>query len=131
MFDRFNDDARALIRLAQEQAGHLGHGWTGTEHLLLGIVAQGRSAAAEVLAEAGVDLQTLREDVVEVVGTGLSRGTELIRPEDEVALRSVGIDIEEVRARVEAVFGRGALTASPCRSSPPEVSAATSYGGGS
>ncbi len=110
MFERFNSEARGVLVLAQEQARSLGHEWVGTEHLLLGLAAQVDGTAAEALSEVGLDLATLRRAVVEAIGPGNAaggRGT--LRAEDEVALRSVGIDMDVVRAKVEEVFGRGAL----------------------
>lgn len=106
MFERFTAEARGVLVLAQEQARGLGHEWVGTEHLLLGMAAQVNGPAAEALAEVGLDLATLRRAVVETVGPG---SPTVLRAEDEVALRSVGIDMNVVRAKVEEVFGRGAL----------------------
>jgi ATP-dependent Clp protease ATP-binding subunit ClpA len=114
MFERFNHDARRLLVLAQEQAGDLGHGWTGTEHLLLALAAQPSGTAGEVLAEAGVDLATVRGDVIARLGSSGTAGhSGSALHEDEVALRSIGIDLDAVRARIETVFGPGALECAP------------------
>lgn len=110
MFERFSTEARGVLVAAQEQARSLGHEWVGTEHLLLGVAAQVNGPAAEALAEVGLDLATLRRAVVETVGANdAAGGPTALRAEDEVALRSVGIDMNVVRAKVEEVFGRGAL----------------------
>lgn len=39
MLERFTEEARKTIVLAQEEAGRLRHGWLGTEHLLLGLLS--------------------------------------------------------------------------------------------
>ena len=44
--------AEEALRLAQEAAGELGHGYVGTEHLLLGLIREGDGAAHAVLTEA-------------------------------------------------------------------------------
>ena len=55
MFERFTDKARSSVVLAQEQARRLNHGYIGTEHLLLGLLAESEGLAApRVLSEMGV-----------------------------------------------------------------------------
>jgi ATP-dependent Clp protease ATP-binding subunit ClpA len=101
MFERFTKDARQAVVLAQEEAVALHHGWIGTEHLLLGALRAG-GGAARLLAGFGLDADGVREDVVRLVGRG----------EDDIdrdALATLGIDLDEVRARVERAFGPGAL----------------------
>jgi ATP-dependent Clp protease ATP-binding subunit ClpA len=102
MFERFTDDARQALVLAQEEAVALHHGWIGTEHVLLGVL-RGGSAGARLLAGFGVDLAGARDDVVRVVG----RGEDDIDPD---ALATLGIDLNAVRERVERAFGPGALS---------------------
>ena len=38
MFERFNNQARRIVVLAEENARVLGHNYIGTEHLLLGLI---------------------------------------------------------------------------------------------
>jgi len=49
MFERFNEPARRAVVIAQEEARRLGHQSIGTEHLLLGLIAQGTGVGARVL----------------------------------------------------------------------------------
>jgi hypothetical protein len=58
---RLDGEARRAIELAVREAAGLGHGFVGTEHLLLGILAEGGSAACRALAAAGADLDRARE----------------------------------------------------------------------
>jgi ATP-dependent Clp protease ATP-binding subunit ClpA len=102
MFERFTDDAREAVTAAQHEAVALRHGWIGTEHVLLGVLATG-GGGARLLAGFGVDAAGVREDVVRMVG----RGEDDIDPE---ALATLGIDLEAVRERVERAFGPGALS---------------------
>src|SRR6478609_972719 len=69
MFERFTDQARTVVVLAQEQARSLSHHYIGTEHLLLGLLAEGNGVAAQVLEAAGITLDRARADVVRIIGT--------------------------------------------------------------
>ena len=55
--------------LAQEEARLLNHGFIGTEHILLGLMGEGKGVAAMALASQGISLEAVREKVAEVVGT--------------------------------------------------------------
>jgi ATP-dependent Clp protease ATP-binding subunit ClpA len=70
MFERFTDRARRVVVLAQDEARELGHGYIGTEHLLLGLSHEEAGVAAKALTTLGVSLDALRQQIVEVVGTG-------------------------------------------------------------
>jgi ATP-dependent Clp protease ATP-binding subunit ClpA len=71
MFERFTDRARTVVVMAQEEARGLGHNFIGTEHLLLGILAEGNGAAATVLEGAGISLDVARADVERIIGRGV------------------------------------------------------------
>jgi ATP-dependent Clp protease ATP-binding subunit ClpA len=102
MFERFTDDARQAVALAQEEAVALHHGWIGTEHLLLGVL-RGGDRGARLLQGFGVEHAGVREDVERIIGPG---ETDI----DPAALATLGIDLDAVRERVERAFGPGALS---------------------
>lgn len=56
------------MSLAEVEARELGHDRLGTEHLLLGLLANEGSGAARVLSEAGVTLAAARHKVTEALG---------------------------------------------------------------
>jgi hypothetical protein len=107
MFERFSPDARTVVVHAQEHARRLGHRYIGGEHLLLALVATGQPASA-VLREHGLTPQRVEEEIVRRVGLGA--GAALFADLDRDALASIGIDLDAVRARIEASFGPEALT---------------------
>jgi ATP-dependent Clp protease ATP-binding subunit ClpA len=108
MFERFTDRARQVAVDAQASARRLGHGHVGTEHLLLGLL-QGDGIASRVLASLGVTAAAVEREVLAEVGWGpLDMG-------DAEALGAIGIDLDEVRRRVEASFGPSALQWRPGR----------------
>jgi ATP-dependent Clp protease ATP-binding subunit ClpA len=100
MFERFTKDARQAVVLAQEEAVALHHGWIGTEHLLLAVLADEGSGVTAALHGLGLDSGRVREQVLAAVGAGV---------DDDTALRDLGIDLDAVRRRVEERFGVGAL----------------------
>jgi ATP-dependent Clp protease ATP-binding subunit ClpA len=106
MFERFTGQARAVVVQAQTEARLLRHHYIGTEHLLMGLAHGGENAAAAVLGRIGADLPWLRERVRAIVGVGAPGAFD---PDDAEALRSIGIDLDEVRRRIEDRFGPGAL----------------------
>jgi hypothetical protein len=56
--------AKRVIELAIDEARTLGHGYVGTEHLLLGLVREGEGIAAGVLQSLGINLDRLRAEVL-------------------------------------------------------------------
>ena len=62
--------AKKVIEYAIEEARNLNHNYVGTEHLLLAILSLGRDSAYRVLRNMGVDPDTLRIKISEVVPKG-------------------------------------------------------------
>ena len=88
MFKRFTARARQTIVLAQEQARGLHHDYLGTEHILLGLLAEGGGIGARALQQAGVTLDGARAGVEEIVGCGaeMSRGRIRFTPRAKAVL---------------------------------------------
>jgi ATP-dependent Clp protease ATP-binding subunit ClpC len=70
MFERFANQSRRAIVLAQEEARNLDHNYIGTEHMLLGLLSENRGAAARALASAGITLPPARHEVETIIGRG-------------------------------------------------------------
>ncbi len=70
MFERFTDRARRVVVLAQEEARLLNHNYIGTEHILLGLIHEGEGVAARALESLGINLESVRSQVVEIIGQG-------------------------------------------------------------
>ena len=70
VFERFTDEARRIVVIAQDESRRLNHDYIGTEHLLLGMIASNDSVAAQVLISLGVDLASVRSQVLEIIGIG-------------------------------------------------------------
>ena len=95
-----------ILRAAQEEAEAARHGYIGVEHLLE-VLARGHSRfVAEVLADHGVTYERAQDAVRVVVGSGRGDG-----PARDAAtlLGTLGIDLDEVRRRVQDRFGPNAI----------------------
>jgi ATP-dependent Clp protease ATP-binding subunit ClpC len=78
----FSAETKRVLQFAAEEADRLLHNYIGTEHLLLGILREERSVAASILMEKGMRLNTVREDIVQL----LNEKTTLTRAAKETPL---------------------------------------------
>ncbi len=62
--------AMNVIHLGIEEARRLHHYYLGTEHVLLGLLRESEGLGAKVLRDLGVDLETVRQKVEEIIGQG-------------------------------------------------------------
>jgi ATP-dependent Clp protease ATP-binding subunit ClpC len=63
----FTARAKKSLELSLREALQLGHNYIGTEHILLGLIREGEGPAAQVLTAMGADLDTVREQVIELL----------------------------------------------------------------
>ena len=112
MFERFTAGARAAVVVSQDAARFLGHRHIGTEHLLLGVLRQSDEVAARVLTGAGVSHSGVIAAIERIEQAGQEPASDLAE-KDKAALRTIGIDLDAVRAAVEESFGPGVLDHGP------------------
>ncbi|KDR94340.1 ATP-dependent Clp protease ATP-binding subunit ClpC [Peptoclostridium litorale DSM 5388] len=72
MFNNFTQRAKDVLDLAGKQASSLGHNFVGSEHILLGILAEKNGVGAQTLEKFGVSLEGVRESIEEIEGKGTS-----------------------------------------------------------
>ncbi|MCR4426411.1 MAG: ATP-dependent Clp protease ATP-binding subunit [Firmicutes bacterium] len=60
--------AKRVLELAVDEARSMGHGYVGTEHLLLGLIREGEGIAAQVLQNLGAELERVRVQVLALLG---------------------------------------------------------------
>jgi ATP-dependent Clp protease ATP-binding subunit ClpC len=68
VFERFTDHARRIVVKAQEEARALGHDYIGTEHILLGLIREHDSVAAQALAALGISYEAARRQLEDNAG---------------------------------------------------------------
>ncbi len=61
--NRFTLRAESVLRCAHECAAELGHGYVGSEHILLGILRDGEGKVAKILTAEGVSAEKVRSSV--------------------------------------------------------------------
>lgn len=107
LLERFTDEARSALVVAQDEARALGHGYIGTEHVLIAILGSGDTPALDEARRQGATPDPARERAEEVFNT-TEGATRYVSNED--ALTAAGVDVQEVRRRAEAQFGPGVVT---------------------
>lgn len=106
MFGQFTEKARRVVMHAQDEARRMGHNFVGTEHLLLGLIRETTSVPAKILQSIGLDLDTVRAEVLKATGRGPAIG-----PNDEVTFtpraKKVVLELagEEARALSQNYIG--------------------------
>jgi ATP-dependent Clp protease ATP-binding subunit ClpA len=111
MTDQVTGEGRQVVVAAQAQARRLGQGFIGCEHLLYGLACADGDVGT-LLRERGATPERCEAEFVRLVSSG--RGFEADAIDGE-ALSSLGINLDTVRERVDAVFGPGALTGAETR----------------
>jgi ATP-dependent Clp protease ATP-binding subunit ClpA len=105
VFERFTPEARRIVTGGVDVARQLRHDWIGPEHLLIAVAATGPNVAAGALRSCRFDPGRAREDLERSTAHRSDDLTEA----DVAALRTIGVDLDEVRRSVENSFGPGAL----------------------
>jgi ATP-dependent Clp protease ATP-binding subunit ClpC len=65
----YTSRAKKVLELAMSEARELNHSYVGTEHLLLGLLREEKGIAAQVLTDAGVNLEQARAETLRLLGS--------------------------------------------------------------
>ena len=106
MFERFTNDARAVVRGAVVHSERVGSRSVGAEHLLLALLDSEAGRASFALASLGL---ADRKERVRVALADARRRAGLSQAEAD-ALAGLGIDVSDIVSRVEEVHGVGAMS---------------------
>lgn len=111
LFEGCDSSTMTVFNSALDEARHLGHNYVGTEHLLLALVRHRDVLPEAVAALLPSDPNALATALKSVLGAPPSR----LHPEggraprDAELLKSLGIDLDQVRAAVCQTFGNDAV----------------------
>ena len=114
MFERFTDKARQVVFLAKGKATERGDDQIRPVHMLYGLAAAD-GVAARVLTAVGVDAAAVDRELGRAGGAppgALASGNETDGGDAE-ALAAIGIDLDEIKRKIEDSFGPGALERVP------------------
>src|SRR5687767_9371734 len=67
----YTSRAKKVLELAMAEARDLTHNYVGTEHLLLGLLREEKGIAAQVLTDAGINLDAARAETLRLLGTDM------------------------------------------------------------
>ena len=114
MFERFTDKARQVVFLAKGKATERGDDQIRPVHMLYGLAAAD-GVAARVLAALGVDAAAVDRELGRTGATppGVLDPEDVAASGDAEALAAIGIDLDEIKRRIEDSFGPGALERVP------------------
>jgi ATP-dependent Clp protease ATP-binding subunit ClpC len=101
-----SQECKRVLAYAAEEAERLAHKHIGTEHLLLGLLREDKSFAAEILHERGLRLSTLREELSRVQNDK----TAASRPKETSLLGEFSRDLTQVAMenQLDPLVGREA-----------------------
>jgi hypothetical protein len=101
-----SEHADRVLDLARAEADLFSHRYLGPEHLILGILRDGRSGASRALEAHGADLAAARAALGRLADRGVVSRP---RPSDAELLGTLGVDLEAVRRTTEQAFGHMAV----------------------
>src|SRR5215472_6097212 len=110
MFERFTDKARKVVSSALAKAKEQGDDQIRPVHMLYGLTATD-GVAARALTALGVDTAAVEREVGRTSGAAGARDE--AADGDAEALAAIGIDLDEIKRRIEEGFGPGALERVP------------------
>jgi ATP-dependent Clp protease ATP-binding subunit ClpC len=97
MYERFTDELRKVMQLANREAQRFNHEYIGTEHMLLGLVKEGASVTAHVLKNLDIDPRKIQLEVEKIVQSGPDMVTMGKLPQTSRAKKVIEYAIEEAR----------------------------------
>jgi ATP-dependent Clp protease ATP-binding subunit ClpC len=100
---------KRIIERAVGQAREMGNNYVGTEHLLLGLLAEGEGIAVDILSNLGVTLEKVRASTDHLAGKGRAIDREQAKKETQTPLiDQLGIDLtaQATEGKLDPVIGR-------------------------
>jgi DNA-binding transcriptional regulator YhcF (GntR family) len=106
----YTSRAKKILELSMSEARELNHSYVGTEHLLLGVLAEEKGIGAQVLMNLGVTLERARAETLHLLGAELP-------PEPAFPDLKVRIDdssdqtiTDQIVAQIQEVVATGRLS---------------------
>ncbi|MBI5418008.1 ATP-dependent Clp protease ATP-binding subunit [Candidatus Poribacteria bacterium] len=97
MFETFTQRAKKVLNMARKEAMKLNHDYVETEHVLLGLVSDGEGIAAITLQNLGIDMESVKIEVEEMVVYGSSVLSIGEKPFSPAARKAIELAANEAR----------------------------------
>jgi selenide,water dikinase len=98
MYEKFTDDARKVMQLANQEAQRFRHEYIGTETILLGLMSVGNSVACKVLQSLDVDAGKINREVWKIIQAGPVGNLPANKGQTPRAKKVIEYAIEEARS---------------------------------
>jgi ATP-dependent Clp protease ATP-binding subunit ClpC len=109
----YTSRAKKVLELAMSEARELNHSYVGTEHLLLGLLREEKGIAAQVLTDAGVNLEQARAETLRLLGSEMpatpapgGSGAQPAAPKSEKKSKTPALDRQKEIERVMEILSR-------------------------
>jgi len=104
----FSPSSKKVLEYAIDEARKLNHPYVGTEHILLGLLREGESAAFKLLNDNRIDLAGVQEEIGKLLGISERRSARSAKKSQTPALDAFGRDLTQLAAddRLDPVIGR-------------------------
>jgi ATP-dependent Clp protease ATP-binding subunit ClpC len=102
----FTPHAKKVLELSLRESLQLGHNYIGTEHLLLGLIRQGDSVAAQLLVRCGANLNRVRGTVMRLLAGYQAPSEAGVRVAEQPGSDELTTRLEVVLARIARIEQR-------------------------
>ena len=106
----FTPRTKKVFELSFLEARKLGHNYIGTEHILLGLIEEGEGVAIVVLKSFGIDIEKLKNNIIEILTEGNAKGgqSEMGEGKNTPNLDKYSRDLNELAkdGKIDPVIGR-------------------------
>ncbi len=102
MNSRFSDRVKRVMRLVREEAARLGNNHISSEHLLLGIIREGKGSAVNVMLNLGLNLDKIKQSIDDYVaysGGSMTMGDVPFTPRAKQILEIAASEAKEMKSR--------------------------------
>jgi hypothetical protein len=109
MLSNFTERGRNAMTAAEQEARRYRHAYIGTEHILLGLIADGAGEVAGILQILGIDPLHIRQQIELLIAPGSADCPAGSLPLTPRANRALGIAAEEARDAAQKLVDAGHL----------------------
>ncbi len=102
MNSRFSDRVKRVMRLVREEAARLGNNHISSEHLLLGIIREGKGSAVDVMLNLGLNLDKIKQSIDDYVaysGGSMTMGDVPFTPRAKQILEIAATEAKEMKSQ--------------------------------